>query len=147
MDPLTIAVIGVAALAVLVTGLLKFDWLSTAAKQVIALVVSVVGGVVAAYATGNLNSATDVTQSIIIIYGLQQGIYQFIFDSGKPLNFVDKWLEKIGSKTPPPPPGGDDTPIVDDVPVVEDTTVPDEPPVDGTIDETVDTVSDTEETG
>lgn len=108
MDISVIAVIAVAAFAVLATGLLKFDWLSTTVKQVIALVVSVVGGVVAALVTGDLNSTKDVLGSIFVIYGLQQGIYQFLFDTDRPLNFIDDKLESIGGRKEPPLPPEDE---------------------------------------
>lgn len=103
MDIGTIALVATAALAVLATGLLKFSWLSTTVKQVIALVVSVVGGVVAALVTGDLTNAKDVTQAIFVVYGLQQGIYQFLFDEGKPLNFVDNALESVLDRGIPGP--------------------------------------------
>jgi uncharacterized protein (DUF697 family) len=103
MDAGTIAVIVAAALAVLATGLLKFDWLSKTVKQVIALVVSIVGGVVTALVTGDLTSATSVLETVVVVYGLQQGIYQFVFDDGKPLNFVDNALESALRREPPAP--------------------------------------------
>jgi hypothetical protein len=103
MDIGTIALLATAAIAVLVTGLLKFSWLSTTVKQVIALVVSVVGGVVAAVVTGDFSSVKDISGAIFVVYGLQQGIYQFLFDEGKPLNFVDSALQSVGDRGITPP--------------------------------------------
>lgn len=96
---MTIAVVVVAVLVVLLTSLFKLVDFSTTAKQVIALLVSVAAGVLTAWQTGQFDNATDVATVVTVVYGLSQAIYQFVFDTGKPLNVLDQALENVGNKT------------------------------------------------
>lgn len=77
---MTAVVIGVVAvLVVLATSLLKnVEW-SDKAKNLIATVLSVVGGVATVFATGGFVNATDVLTISGLVYAASQLIYTFIF--------------------------------------------------------------------
>jgi hypothetical protein len=91
----TVLLVVVAAAVVLLTSLFKVIDFQTKTKQLIALGTSVVAGAVTAYATGQFNDVSDVAAIATVVYGLAQGIYQFLFDEGRVLSFVDSFLENI----------------------------------------------------
>jgi hypothetical protein len=94
---MTLAVVIVAVAVVLLTSLFKLEVFSDTVKKAIAAVVSLAAGVATAYYGGQFDGVTDVAQVVLVIYGLQQAIYNFLFDSGKPLNAIDQALESVGS--------------------------------------------------
>lgn len=75
-------VFGVAVLVVLGTSLIKNVNMSDKVKNLIATVLSVVGGVVTVLGTHNWDfnafEAGDVLGTVLIVYGAAQLIYQFI---------------------------------------------------------------------
>jgi chromate transport protein ChrA len=112
---MTYAVIAVAVLVVLLTSLFKVVTLSQTVKQVLSVVVSVAAGVLTAWQTGQLANASDVAQTVAVIFGLSQAIYMFLFDAGKPFAAVNDRLEAIGG----PKGDGPDGPPGPDAPIVE----------------------------
>lgn len=94
-----LAVVIVSVLVVLASSLFKLEAFSRTAKQVIAAVSAVVAGVVTAWSTGQFDNATDVLQTVLVIYGLSQAVYQFLFDEGKPLSRIDTALTAVGDST------------------------------------------------
>ena len=90
-----LVVVLVSLLVVIVTSLFKVVDFSTKVKQAIAFGVSTVAGAVTAYATGQFDNVTDVASTVLVIYGLAQAIYQFLFDQGRVLSGVDNTLEDI----------------------------------------------------
>ncbi len=93
MDGTTLLVVLVSLGVVILTSVFKVVELSTKAKQAIALIVSALAGSLTAWQTGQFDNAQDVLATITIIYGLSQGIYQFLFDSGRMLGGLDSVLE------------------------------------------------------
>lgn len=95
----TLLVVLVAFGVVVLTSLFKVVELSDKVKQTIALLVSAAAGALTAYTTGQFDNVTDVAQTVLVIYGLSQGIYQFFFDSGRILGGFDETLEgfRVGS--------------------------------------------------
>jgi hypothetical protein len=92
-----LAVVIVSVLVVLASSLFKLETFSATAKQVIAAVTALVAGVVTAWSTGQFDTATDVLQTVLVIYGLSQAVYQFLFDDGKVLSGVNTALEAVGA--------------------------------------------------
>lgn len=115
MTAVVIAV--VAVLVVLATSLLKnVEW-SDKAKNLIATVLSVVGGVATVFATGGFVNATDVLTISGLVYAASQLIYTFIF-KGFALNST---LEKVNIF------GGSGDPVVEPAPdVVPDDVFPED---------------------
>ena len=96
-----LVVFGVAVLVVLATSLFKNVDMSSKVKNVIATVLSVVGGVVTVLGTNGWDvsafTAGDVLGSALLVYGAAQLIYQFILKGTQ----VDAQLEDtrlLGSK-------------------------------------------------
>jgi len=87
-------VLGVAVLVVLATSLFKNVDMSSRAKNVIATVLSVVGGVLTVVGTNGWDfsgfSGGDVLGTVLIVYGAAQAIYQFILKGTQ----VDASLEE-----------------------------------------------------
>ena len=87
-------VFGVAVLVVLATSLFKNVDMSSKVKNVIATVLSVVGGVVTVLGTNgwdfNSFNAGDVLGTVLIVYGAAQLLYQFILKGTR----VDATLEE-----------------------------------------------------
>lgn len=121
MDLTTILVIAVALGVVLLTSLFKVVEFSTKVKQVIAVVVSTVGGGLTAFATGRFDSVQDVLATVLVVYGLSQAIYQFLFDNGRVLGGLDAALEDFRVGDGPDLPEADhvDEPVVEQEPTEE----------------------------
>jgi len=81
---LTVAVVLSAVAVVLLTSLFKaVDW-DARVKNLIATVLSVVGGVITVWATGGFENATDVLQTSLLVYGASQLLYKFVLEGTKP---------------------------------------------------------------
>lgn len=87
-------VLGVAVLVVLATSLFKNVDMSTRVKNVIATILSVIGGVLTVVGTHGWDfsgfNGGDVLGTVLIVYGAAQAIYQFILKGTQ----VDAALEE-----------------------------------------------------
>lgn len=79
-----------AVVVVALTSLFKFEWLAPKAKAAIAALVAVVASAVYVWQTGDVSE--DLWQTILIVYGLAQGLYTFLLDGSS----LDDKLESLG---------------------------------------------------
>jgi threonine/homoserine efflux transporter RhtA len=85
MQALPYVLAGLSVAVVLVTSILKTVDMSTKTKQVIAIVTSVLAGLVGLLVTGKLDNTKDIAGAATAIYAASQVIYHFII-SGTSLN-------------------------------------------------------------
>lgn len=91
-----VLVFGVAVLVVLATSLFKNVTMSDRVKNAIAVVLSVIAGVIVDLSTHGFDFGTyayqDVLGTVLVIYGSAQAIYQFILKGTE----ADAKLEAVG---------------------------------------------------